>query len=153
MSKDYKNPTTKKITKRDSRGRFRRTTLADIGILERDFDRAICLDCGYGTKKAWRPIINEAPCPNCKSIKKDDELLVDIEITELRNHWQSLPVEAREKFLNCFRYTNTSFPHPETLKKYQQELSELAYYKIREELYQMLSKGQEDQFYELLIEN
>ena len=75
--KHYKAPN-KRIIHRNSQGRFRKTTLTDIGIPQQSICdcEQICLDCGH----RFSPVIKQ-PCRKCGSENVVD-ISETIEITE-----------------------------------------------------------------------
>ncbi len=68
--KPYKT-SNKRIIHRDNKGRFRESTLADVGVPKEliQEDTAICADCGH----KWMPILKTGKCPKCNSQSKIDE--------------------------------------------------------------------------------
>lgn len=61
--KVYKYPN-KRIIGRDSKGRFKKTTLEDLGF-DVNTTYLVCQKCGYGGKEKWMPIVRSGECPNC----------------------------------------------------------------------------------------
>jgi predicted nucleic-acid-binding Zn-ribbon protein len=64
-----------RIEHRTSTGKFRRSTLQDIGIAKSEIQEgsAICKNCGYGKNEIWLPILKTGYCPKCKSQEKEEK--------------------------------------------------------------------------------
>lgn len=72
MLRAYRTPNGRLIP-RDSKGRFRKFTLRDLGIADEELQRgpAVCANCGYGSgEEKWYPILKTGICPKCGSQEK-----------------------------------------------------------------------------------
>ena len=66
MARPYKTRSGR-IIHRKSSGRFRQSTLADIGLTENTKGYYVCNDCGYGQCEKWLPILEPTECYRCDS--------------------------------------------------------------------------------------
>lgn len=111
----------KRIIQRESGGRFRRTTLKDIGLdpssLQDGF--AICKGCGHGESvdKRWFPIVVTGVCPKCGSQEKNTELRLK-QIEEMaRAEWESLSKEGKSMLLKLQQLCAEAEIHPLSIKE------------------------------------
>ncbi len=54
-----------RVVMRDSRGRFRNPTFAELFGCEANTDALICGKCGYGEDENWFPLVRTGICPEC----------------------------------------------------------------------------------------
>lgn len=72
MARPYRTRSSKRIIMRSGNGRFRKTTIQDLGVSKSSLQDgpAVCIDCGHGAAEWWHPVMKEGFCPRCKSTKK-----------------------------------------------------------------------------------
>lgn len=72
MARPYKTKMSKRIIMRRPNGRFRKTTIEDLGVSRATLQDgpAVCINCGHGADVWWHPVMKEGFCPKCKSTKK-----------------------------------------------------------------------------------
>ena len=68
-----------RLIQRARNGRFRRSTMPDIGVPKASLQSgaAICADCGYGLDEFWHPILKDGFCPQCESERKISQDEID----------------------------------------------------------------------------
>ncbi len=134
MAKHYKT-NSGRIIMRSKNGKFRKTTLADIGITVNS-DYYVCNDCGFGEhdyreNERWLPIVKPDTCPNCKSkniqakkiqlselyqqiqneIEKNTRGTIDP--VWMRNEYPELKRKLENEYSRCL---DKSFDIPQTMK-------------------------------------
>lgn len=92
--KDYYKYSNKRIIARDNKGRFKKTTLEDLGF-EINTTYLICQKCGYGEIEKWTPLLKTGSCPKCgnQGGHKEKEFVLSKKAKQLIKEVDSLKYE------------------------------------------------------------